>query len=288
MRMLVVGSGVTGQATGKGFVEHGQKVIFYDIDDKKLAALEEEGYEVSTSLSSAVQDCDVIFVCVPTPTVNGAMNFSFVEDAIIAVSRALERSNRYCVIALRSTVVPFTTRCKVLPLVEQYSTKKIGEEMGICMNPEFLREKSALKDFLSPDRIVIGEYDSRSGDLLEKAYSPINAPTIRTNLDTAEMIKYASNLFLASKISFFNEMHIIAQNAGVDSATLSKAVSLDSRIGEYGVYGGRPFDGKCLPKDLEAFRAFVRSLNLNPKLLDAVSYVNYEIAENAKKPDRGG
>ena len=102
------------------------------------------------------------------------------------------------------------------------------------------------------------------------------------------MIKYASNLFLASKISFFNEMHIIAQNAGVDSATLSKAVSLDSRIGEYGVYGGRPFDGKCLPKDLEAFRAFVRSLNLNPKLLDAVSYVNYEIAENAKKPDRGG
>ena len=288
MRMLVVGSGVTGQATGKGFVEHGQKVIFYDIDDKKLAALEEEGYEVSTSLPSAVQDCDVIFVCVPTPTVNGAMNFSFVEDAIIAVSRALERSNRYCVIALRSTVVPFTTRCKVLPLVEQYSTKKIGEEMGICMNPEFLREKSALKDFLSPDRIVIGEYDSRSGDLLEKAYSPINAPTIRTNLDTAEMIKYASNLFLASKISFFNEMHIIAQNAGVDSATLSKAVSLDSRIGEYGVYGGRPFDGKCLPKDLEAFRAFVRSLNLNPKLLDAVSYVNYEIAENAKKPDRGG
>jgi UDPglucose 6-dehydrogenase len=285
LRILVVGSGVTGQATGKGFVKYGQKVIFYDIDNNKLQSLKEEGYEVSTSLQSAVQDCDVIFLCVPTPTVDGANDFSFVEDAVIAVSIALEGSNRYCVIALRSTVVPFTTRCKVVPLVEQYSKKKIGEEVGICMNPEFLREKSALKDFLSPDRIVIGEYDAKSGDLLEKTYSAINAPIIRTNLDTAEMIKYASNLFLASKISFFNEMHIIAQKAGVDSSTLSKAVSMDSRIGEYGVYGGRPFDGKCLPKDLAAFRAFVRTLNLNPKLLDAVSYVNYEIAENAKKPD---
>ena len=287
MRMLIVGSGVTGEATGKGFDEHGHRVVFYDIDNKKLEALENQGYKVSTSLRSTVQESDVIFICVPTPTVGGVMDFNFVENAVIGVSKALEGSNKYCVIALRSTVVPFTTRRRVLPLVEHYSKMKIGEDMGICMNPEFLREKSALKDFLSPERIVIGEYDAKSGDVLKEAYSPIHAPIIRTSLDTAEMIKYVSNLFLASKISFFNEMHIICQNAGIDSAIVSRAVSLDSRIGEYGVHGGRPFDGKCLPKDLEAFRGFVRSLNLNPKLLDAVSYVNHEVVETAKQHDRG-
>jgi UDPglucose 6-dehydrogenase len=145
------------------------------------------------------------------------------------------------------------------------------------MNPEFLRERYALQDFLSPSRIVIGEFDKRSGDFLEKAYSLFKAPVIRADLDSAEMIKYVSNLSLATKISFFNEMYIVCERLGLDADLIGKAVSLDPRIGEYGVNGGLPFGGKCLPKDVEAFRSFIKSLNINPRLLDAVSSVNDEI-----------
>jgi UDPglucose 6-dehydrogenase len=112
---------------------------------------------------------------------------------------------------------------------------------------------------------------------LEKVYSPFKAPVIRTDLDSAEMIKYVSNLFLATKISFFNEMYLVCERLGLDADLIGKAVALDPRIGEYGVYGGLPFDGKCLPKDVEAFRSFVKSLNINPRLLDSVSSVNDEI-----------
>jgi UDPglucose 6-dehydrogenase len=277
MRMLIVGSGVTGQATGKGFSNLGHDVIFHDTDPRKLATLKKNGFNVTNSLSQTVQKTDVIFVCVPTPTVDGSMDFGYVQKAIVSVAEALRGSADYRVVVIRSTVLPSTTRCKVTPLLNEYSKLKVGEGLGVCMNPEFLRGEFALQDFLNPSRIVVGEFDKRSGDLLEKAYSSIDRPVIRTDLDTAEMIKYASNLFLTTKISFFNEMHMICEILHLDSAVLGKAVSLDPRIGEYGVYGGRPFDGRCLPKDLEAFRSFVKSLNSNSKMLDAVSYINCKI-----------
>lgn len=282
MNLTIVGSGVTGQATGKGLAKHGHKIVFYDIDENKLTSLKESGYEVSSSLNSAVEESDIVFVCVPTPTISGRMSFSFVEAAITAVAKALEETRKYRVIVVRSTVLPSTTRCKVVPLLEKYSKMKVGQDFGVCMNPEFLREKSAFQDFLNPERIVIGESDARSGDMLERVYTGFNVPIIRTDLDTAEMIKYAANLFLASKISFFNEIHMICEKTGLNSEVVGKAVSLDSRIGTYGTVGGRPFDGKCLPKDLEAFRTFAKSMSINPKLLDAVSLVNEKIASGEK------
>ena len=282
MNLAIVGSGVTGQATGRGLARHGHKPVFYDIDDSKLTLLKESGYEISRSLSSAVQESDIVFVCVPTPTVDGSMSFSYVEDAVTSVAKALEGTRKYRVIVVRSTVLPSTTRCRVIPILEKHSRMKVGEDFGVCMNPEFLREKSAFQDFLNPERIVIGEHDARSGNMLEKVYSGFDAPLIRTDLDTAEMIKYAANLFLASKISFFNEIHMICNRLRLDSEVISEAVSLDSRIGKYGTVGGRLFDGKCLPKDLEAFRTFARSINVNPKLLDAISIINEQIVSSEK------
>jgi UDPglucose 6-dehydrogenase len=166
---------------------------------------------------------------------------------------------------------------QLVPVLEKYSGLKAGRDFGVCMNPEFLREKSSVEDFLNPDRIVIGSLNERSGEVLERLYSSFKSPIIKTDLDTAEMIKYASNLFLASKISFFNEIHLICQQVGLDSKMVSEAVSLDKRIGKYGVYGGKPFSGMCFPKDLAAFITFAKSKGVNPKLLEAVEEVNSEI-----------
>jgi UDPglucose 6-dehydrogenase len=284
MNLSIIGSGVIGQATGIGLSKYGHEVVFHDIDYKKLAALNEKGYNIARSVLEAVQNSDVIFVCVPTPSVKGAMDFGIIKKSMVSIGEALREGERtWPLVVVRSTVLPLTTRTRVVPLLEKCSKLNVSEDFGVCVNPEFLREKTAFKDFLSPDRIVIGEFDKKSGDLLEKVYSSFKAPIIRADLDTAEMIKYASNLFLAAKISFFNEMFIFCQKLGIDSKLLGKAVSLDSRIGEYGVYGGQPFDGKCLPKDLEAFRTFVKSLDFNPKLLDAVSHVNNEVQSYKSK-----
>ncbi|NIW15803.1 MAG: UDP-glucose 6-dehydrogenase, partial [Candidatus Thorarchaeota archaeon] len=164
------------------------------------------------------------------------------------------------------------------PLLEQHSKLRTGEDFGVCMNPEFLRQESALSDFLKPSRIVIGELDKQSGDILEMLYAPFKAPIFRTDLDTAEIIKYVTNTFLTTKISFFNEMHTICRSLGLDPHFISEVAALDPRVGNYGIYGGRPFEGSCLPKDLEAFINFVKDKEHNPKLLDVVLYINKKMA----------
>ena len=283
MRIAIVGSGVVGRATGTVFHMCGNEVYFYDVDRNRLKTLQKEGYNVVDSLFCAVKKSDVVFVCVPTPTVDGKFAFDYVNDAVTGIGRALSLLDGYRVVVVRSTVLPTTTRCKVVPILERCSGLRAGKGFGVCMNPEFLREKNAFEDSLNPARIVVGELDGQSGDVLEKLYAPFNVPIIRTTLDTAEVIKYAANLFLATKISFFNEMYMIGKEIGADMNLVSKAVSMDPRIGEYGVLGGNPFDGKCLPKDLEAFRNYAKSTRLNPKLLDAVALVNEQISAYASR-----
>jgi nucleotide sugar dehydrogenase len=160
----------------------------------------------------------------------------------------------------------------------KYSGLIPSKEFGVCVNPEFIRKASALSDFLNPSRILIGEFDKRSGDVLEKLYSPFKASIVRTDLDTAEMIKYVTNTFLSTKISFFNEFFIICKKLGLDPHFVAEAAALDPRIGKYGIHGGRPFEGSCLPKDLEALIDFCKERELNPKLLDAVLYINNKMA----------
>lgn len=277
MKISIIGSGVVGKATGIGFQIYGKDVIFYDIDEEKLSSLKREGYTITRNPVEAVIKSDVSFICVPTPA-NGQMDFSCVENALKSVARALCRKKKYHLIVIRSTVLPSTTRVNFVPLIEENSRLKVGKAFGVCVNPEFSREVNTLDDFLNPSRIVIGEFDKNSGDMLEQLYSSFKAPVIRTNLDTAEMVKIVANAFLATKISFFNEIYLLCKKLKLDSHFISEIVAMDNRIGTYGIYGGRPFAGKCLPKDLEAFINFIESNKMNPKILTATHYVNNQIA----------
>jgi UDPglucose 6-dehydrogenase len=243
-----------------------------------MSLLKKKGYNVTNELLEAIDDSDIVFVCVPTPTSNNQLDLTFIHSSIVAIAETLKKTRKYVVIVIRSTLLPQTTRTIIIPKLEKYSGLTAGKDFGVCMNPEFLKEKTPLDDFLNPDRIVIGEFDQKSGDVLERIYSPFNCPIVRTDLDTAEMIKYVSNLFLASKISFFNEIFMVCDSLGLDAQEVSEAVSLDSRIGVYGIYGGHPFSGKCFPKDLAAFIDFVKSKGLSYKILDAVNEVNRAIA----------
>jgi len=284
LRISIIGSGVVGKATGIGFHKFGHEIIFNDINGKSLASLREEGYKVTEDINEAVRSSTISFICVPTPTRARKIVFSYVKEATVSIAKALHKKDRtYHLIVVRSTVLPTTTRTRIIPFLEKHSKLKAGKDFGVCVNPEFLRQATALQDFLNPSRIVIGELDKQSGDLLENLYAPFKAPIIRTSLDTAEMIKYVANCFLTTKISYFNEVYLICKKLQLDPHLVAEAVALDPRIGNYGIYGGRPFSGACLPKDLEAFINFAKKKGVNPKLLEAVNYVNKKISEEENK-----
>lgn len=276
-RISIFGSGIVGQATGMGFALQGISTLFHDINRNKLSILESKGYDITTEVEEVVCTSDIIFVCVPTPTINNKIDLSIIEKCSRAIGKSLEKAEEYVLVVFRSTIPPRTTRLKIIPILEKYSKLEAGIDFGVCTNPEFLREQSPLDDFLKPNRIIIGEYDKKSGDILEKLYAPMKIPIIRTDLDSAEMIKYTSNLFLASKISFFNEIFLICEKLGLNAKKVSEAVALDNRIGGYGIYGGKPFGGMCLPKDLAAFISFLKEIDITPKMLEIVSEINQDI-----------
>jgi len=279
VKVSIIGSGIVGTATGMGLAKLGHSVIFYDTNENRLKELCSERLEVGRNISDVVMSTSISFICVPTPTVKGATDPSSIRDTLISVSKPLRKKKDYHLIVVRSTLLPGTTRKVIVPLLRKRCNTTYGEGYGVCYNPEFLRQASALEDFLNPSRIVIGEADRKSGDTLEEIYSPLGAPMIRTDFDTAEMIKHVSNAFLATKISFFNEIYMICKKLNIDHRLVSEGVSLDPRIGKYGVQGGRPFAGGCLPKDVEAFTRFLESLNLNPDILKVVLDINKDLAK---------
>jgi len=279
MKISIIGSGWVGMAIGGGLSELGNEVIFHDIVDKDLQ-------NFTKDINYAIENSDISFICVPTPTnEDGEIDLSYIKDAAKNIGTILAEKDNYHVIVVKSTVVPGTTEKVVIPILEKYTGKKAGE-FGICMNPEFLTEISGTwstdentkKDFFTEDRIVIGEYDKRSGDVLEELYKPLNKPIFRTDLRTAELIKYASNCMLATKISYWNEIFLICKELDIDSQIVANIVGLDPRIGKYGTVHGKAFGGKCLPKDLKAFISFAEKYR-KPKLLKAVDEINEAIKE---------
>jgi len=274
VRISIIGSGVVGKATGQGFRKCGIQSIFCDIDRMKLEGIKAEGCEATQNVEEAVKASEISFICVQTPTFKERIDLSHIRKATEQVGKALREKDDYHLVAIRSTVLPTTTRRKIIPILERYSGLKASKDFGVCYNPEFMREATALEDFLNPWRIVIGQLDQRSGDELEELYSTFNAPKIRASLEEAEMIKYVSNMFLTTKISFFNEIFAICKKLRLDPNLIAEATALDPRIGKYGIYGGRPFRGRCLPKDLEAFVSFIKDMKLNPKILDSALSIN--------------
>lgn len=277
-RISIIGSGWVGTAIGEGFRQNGYEVIFHDVMTKDLPNFTDD-------LEYAVKATDISFICVPTPMGDREIDLSYIKNVSEDVGKALASLQSYHVVVVKSTVVPTTTESVVIPLLERYSGKQRGE-FGVCMNPEFLTEIASSwsadehdgRDFFTEDRIVIGEYDTRSGDVLEALYKPLNKPIFRTDLRTAEFIKYASNCMLAAKISYWNELFLICEQLDIDSEKVASIVAQDPRIGKYGSVHGKAFGGKCLPKDLKAFISFA-SRYRKTKLLKAVDEINEEIKD---------
>jgi nucleotide sugar dehydrogenase len=279
MLVSIIGAGIVGKATGIGLQQYGYDVIFHDTDPGALDRLAEEGYEVAEGVEG-VRKSHIHMICVPTPLKNNNFNLRFLESAVKQVAKGMARKDGYQVIVVRSTVLPFTVRARIIPLLERYCPMKLGEEYGVCHNPEFLRAAHALEDFLNPPIIVIGEADKRSGDMLAELYAPFPAPRFRTSLENAEAIKCFSNVYNALKVSFFNEVYLIAQKCGLDHEAISQAMlksSLGICIPEYYTKGGFPFGGGCLPKDLAASTSFVNEWGLNTHLFEAVAEINEEM-----------
>ena len=274
----IIGSGVVGFATGKSFAEYKNEVTFLDINPDKVESLIKQGFKATSDFTTAVKNNDIFFVCVPTPDKNGDIDLSFIKSCVEKLAKLCKDKQKYFLIVIKSTITPTTTERIIIPIIEKYSNKKIGKDFGVCFNPEFLRDNNAFEDFMNPDRIVIGEYDKISGDTLEKLYSHFKCPIVRTDLRTAEMAKYANNCFYATKISFFNEIHMMCQKIGIDSNAVRKIVQLDKYYGTHPWEHGHGFGGKCLPKDLNAMIAMFNEGHIHdPILLKAVRNVNEKI-----------
>jgi UDPglucose 6-dehydrogenase len=278
MKIGILGSGVVGYATGSGLSKTGQSVTFFDVNSERVRWIKNNGFEATDDIRLLARSADVIFISVPTPTVDGKIDLSYVKSAIKNLGDAISSRQDYFTIVVKSSVVPTTTENVIIPLFERHSRKAVGKDFGVCMNPEFLQEKCANDDFMHPDRIVIGEYDKRSGDVLEEIYKFFSCPILRVNIRTAEIIKYANNCFYATKISFFNEIHLMCTKLDIDSEMVRKAVQLDRFYGTHPWSHGHAFGGKCLPKDLSAFIDLCESDVLGePVLLKSVRQVNEKI-----------
>ncbi|MBI2054427.1 MAG: UDP-glucose/GDP-mannose dehydrogenase family protein [Candidatus Staskawiczbacteria bacterium] len=260
MKVAVIGSGVVGQATGKGFATQGHEVVFSDVSLEILVKLRKDGFQTCFPefLSEKGEQYDVFFLSVCTPTVAGRIFLNHLKDATEELGQgALRKNDRYCVVSPRSTLPPGTTEDFLIPILEKNSGKKAGRDFGVCFNPEYLREKTAGEDFRHPWLVVIGELDQRSGKVLEELYDWVECPVEHTSLAEAEAEKYVHNVFNAAKIAFFNEMRQALQKRG--GMDVNKVFRLVARSAEgcwnpmYGLKDFGPFDGSCLPKDTMAF-----------------------------------
>lgn len=292
MKISVIGTGYVGLVSGVCFAKQGHNVICVDVDKDKIEKINngispiyEKGLEellnefkdnisATNSYGYAIKNSDVTFICVGTPSTVDGIDLTHVEQATIEIGRTLKNKDSWHLVVVKSTVLPKTSEDFVLPLLEKYSGKKAGDGFGLCMNPEFLREGVAVNDFLMPDRIIIGSFDSKSRELLYTLYDSFSSPIVHTSLTAAEMIKYASNCFLATKISFINEIGNFCKNLGINSYEVADGIGLDSRIGRSFLDSGIGWGGSCFPKDLHALIAWADDNAQDSLILKNVVEVN--------------
>jgi len=292
MQISVIGTGYVGLVTGACFAEFGVNVLCMDNDGKRIARLEKGDvpfYEpgltelvakgigqgrlsFTAELTRAVDHGEVIFIAVGTPPrKDGSADLSFVEE----VGRGIAgKMASYKVIATKSTV-PVGTGALLHEVITSTQTKKIA--FDVISNPEFLREGSAIEDFMRPNRVVIGSVSERAIAVMKDLYRPlylIETPFVVTDIATAEMIKYASNAFLATKISFINEIAMLCERVGADVQTVAKGMGLDQRIGSKFLHAGPGFGGSCFPKDLAALVQMGENAGSPMQIAGAAAAVN--------------
>jgi UDPglucose 6-dehydrogenase len=302
-KISVIGVGYVGLCTAVGLASKGYSVLACDIDAAKIAKINdgvppfyEPGLQeklaeciktgklqgIVNDADKAIKETDFTYVAVGTPSKNdGSIDLKYIESAAKNIGQALKSKTGYHITIIKSTVVPGTTIDLVKPLLERESGKVCGKDFGLCMNPEFLRQGSAFNDTLNADRVVVGSFDKQSGDKLEALYRDFYSghipPIIRTGLSTAELIKYASNAMLATKISFINTIANICEKIpGADVKDVALAMGLDKRIGPLFLDAGLGYGGSCFPKDVKALIASAEAWGYTPELLNSVEQVNKE------------
>ena len=292
MNICVVGSGYVGLVTGACLADFGMKVVGVDKDADKVAALKrceipiyEPGLPTlvrtnmeagrlhfTTDLGPAIQESIAIFIAVGTPSrADGSADLSFVREVAKSIGQHL---NGFKVVITKSTV-PIGTGQMIRETIEQEQTD--GHEFAVVSNPEFLREGSAIADFRHPDRVVIGSTDRRAIDIMLDIYSPLriaDVPFVVTNVESSELIKYASNGFLATKISFINEIAKLSEALGADVETVARGMGLDKRIGPLFLHPGPGFGGSCFPKDARAVAQIAKDNGTPFEIMEAVLAVN--------------
>jgi len=295
MNISIIGCGYVGAVTGACLADLGSHVIFMDIDKKKLDninsgiapifepvlddLIRKNNERISTTIdiSNAISESQISFICVGTPSdEKGNIDLSFIKSACSEIGKSLRNRNDDHVVVVKSTVVPGTTEGLIKRTIEKESGKRAFHEFGLVVNPEFLREGSAVMDFFQPDRLVIGSEDNRSRAIMEDLYKTLNCPKILTDFRTAEMIKYASNAFLATKISFANEIGNLCKSLAIDTYKVFEGVGLDCRINPSFFRAGIGFGGSCFPKDVRAIAKKMEDQGLSPRILKAVLDVNQD------------
>ncbi len=289
MKLGVIGLGHVGLVTAVCFAEKGFEVIGMDKDKKRiqnlmnkklpfyepgLSELLEKNFnrlKFTDSIKEIIENVDVVFLCVGTPPLpDGSADLSQVEDASREIAKNL---NKYLLIVEKSTV-PVKTAEWIKKVMSLYVKKDIPFE--VASNPEFLREGSAIKDFLEPDRIVVGIESDKAKNIFEEIYKDFKAPIIFTDIETAEIIKHASNAFLATKISFINMIADLCERTGADVIKVAEAMGFDKRIGREFLNAGIGYGGSCFPKDVKAFYRIGEELGLDFSLLKCVDKINEE------------
>ena len=292
MHIAVIGSGYVGLVTGACFAEFGVDVTCVDVDEEKIERLMngimpiyEPGLEhlvsknthagrltFTTDVRQAVQEALVIFLAVGTPPLpDGSPDLSYIESAAGAVA---EHMNGYKVVVTKSTV-PIGTGEHIRSLINERKTTRAN--FGVVSNPEFLREGAAINDFMRPDRVVIGSRDEEAIAIMRDLYRPlylIEAPFVITSLEAAELTKYAANAFLATKVSFINEIANLCDKIGCDVHDVARAIGMDKRIGSKFLHPGPGFGGSCFPKDTRALSSVARKFDSESLIVDAVIEVN--------------
>jgi UDPglucose 6-dehydrogenase len=291
MKLTIIGTGYVGLVTGTCFAEVGHQVICVDNDAAKVKTLQQGGIPIyepglealvkkntangrlsfSTSTAEGVEKSDVIFIAVPTPPLeNGSVDLSFIEKVARDIAGAM---SAYKIVVDKSTV-PVNTGDKVAETIKRYCKSKV--EFDVVSNPEFLREGFAVEDLMKPDRIVIGVRTQRPVPALKEIYTPFKAPLIITDINSAELIKHASNSFLALKISYINAISVLCEATGANVQEVANGMGMDDRIGRRFLNASLGFGGSCFPKDLSAFIKIAEQVGYDFGLLKEVQKINSE------------
>ena len=297
MKIGVIGSGYVGLVAAACFAEMGNSVTCVDIDDKKITDLKkgiipiyEPGLEplvknnfenkrlfFTTSINDALKSSKIIFIAVGTPMgEDGSADLQYV----LSVAKSIGENMQHHLVVVDKSTVPVGTADKVRLTIQECLDKRESDlSFDVVSNPEFLKEGAAIKDFMHPDRVVVGSNNEESTNIMRQLYSPFTVSSdrfISMDIRSAEMTKYAANAMLATKISFINEMSNICEKVGADVNQVRKGIGSDSRIGYKFIYPGCGYGGSCFPKDVKALINISNSVDYYPNLISAVETVNYE------------